>query len=120
MREGTEKMAFEEEEKRFAALDSRRKTSFLAWFAHGLTIAARGAYENGDSSVSALRAFNELLHTVTGQLGKCADGNTRRYPDDAFWAIVREQAGRTGYERDVQDAARHAFQNCSRSLAASR
>lgn len=50
-------------------LSERAKTVLLARLAHTLTICARNTYEAGTNRVlqpELLRAYNELLHRVTG------------------------------------------------------
>jgi hypothetical protein len=53
------------------SLSYEAKTAFLARMAHTLTICARGTYEIGTDNVlnpQILRAYNELLHQVTGSI----------------------------------------------------
>ncbi len=51
------------------SLSKAAKTALLARIAHALTVCARDTYEVGTENVlepQVLRAYNELLHRVTG------------------------------------------------------
>ena len=83
----------------------------LSSFAHQLTVCARQAYIEPDStkSVTKLQTFNELEHTVTGQLTHIvADQN--RYSDVDFVEIVFEKARAGGCLGEVEWAFGFALQ----------
>jgi hypothetical protein len=91
----------------FLAMPSDRKGKVLSLFAHNLTVCARSANlpEVGDGPARRrFRAFNELLHTVTGQLMHMTLGDVNRYPDDVFIDILLEKAQAERCERDLVQA----------------
>jgi hypothetical protein len=91
----------------FLAMPPHRQTHVLSLFAHNLTICGRSAYlpEIGDGPArTRLRAFNELLHTVTGQLMHMVLGDLNRYPDEVFIDILLETAQKEHCERDLVQA----------------
>jgi len=91
----------------FLATPPDRQARVLSLFAHNLTVCSRSAYlpEVGDGPARRrLRAFNELLHTVTGQLMHMVSGDLSRYPDDIFMDILLETAQKERCERDLVQA----------------
>src|SRR4030095_3762254 len=100
-------MTTEEIKTTFISMSMNRQIPVLALFAHNLTICARSAYlpEVPDGRARRrLRGFNEILHTVTGQLMHMVSGDSERYPDDTFINIVLESAQADHCERDVAQA----------------
>jgi hypothetical protein len=60
------------------SLSDAAKTALLARLANTLTICARHTYEVGTENVldgRTLRAYNELLHRVTGSMVSCLSGS---------------------------------------------
>jgi hypothetical protein len=51
-----------------------------------------------------LRAFNEILHTITGQLRHLIEGDLNRYPDDVLVDALFERAQQGNCEKDLVDA----------------
>jgi hypothetical protein len=91
----------------FLAMPPDRQIRVLTLLAHNLTVCARSAYlpEVGDATARRiLRAFNELLHTVTGQLMHIVSGDLNRYPDDVFMDILLETAQSERCEGDLAQA----------------
>jgi hypothetical protein len=86
-----------------SALPEAEKINFLSLLAHNLTVAARASYPGqieGTEVADRLRAFNEIQHTVTGQLLKVIANDARRYPDEDFINIIFEHAHDAGCEAD--------------------
>jgi hypothetical protein len=91
----------------FVGLQPDQQLRLLALLAHNLTVAARTAYPGQVAEhlvAGRLRAFNELLHTVTGHLRHLIDGDLNRYPDDVLIDALFERAQQGGCERDLVDA----------------
>ncbi len=58
-----------------------------------LTIGARTYYPvdtQPDIALNAMKIFNELQHSITGQILPLLDGSNKRYPDDVFITILVE------------------------------
>ena len=58
-----------------------------------LTIGARTYYSVDtqlDNALNAMEIFNELQHSITGQILQLLDGSNKRYPDDVFINILVE------------------------------
>jgi hypothetical protein len=69
------------------SLSDTTKTALLARLAHTLTICARHTYEIGTENVldsRTLRAYNELLHRVTGSMVSHLSGGER----DSLQSII--------------------------------
>ena len=91
----------------FVGLQPDQQLRVLALLAHNVTVAARTAYPAHMEEhlvTGKLRAFNELLHTITGQLRHLIDGDLNRYPDDLFIDALFERAQQGNCERDLVDA----------------
>jgi hypothetical protein len=87
-----------------SALPDAGKINFLSLLAHNLTVAARASYPGQVEETEVaerLRAFNEIQHTVTGQLLKLLANDARRYPDEDFINIISERARDAGCESDL-------------------
>jgi hypothetical protein len=73
------------------SLSSTAKTAFLARLAHTLTICARDTYEVGTENVldsRTLRAYNELLHRVSGSVVSHRSGS-EGYPLESIVEMIR-------------------------------
>lgn len=83
----------------------------LSSLAHQLTVCARQAYLEPDStkSLAQLHTFNELEHTVTGQLAHIIR-DQNRYSDIDFVEIVFERARAGSCLKDVEWAFAFALQ----------
>jgi hypothetical protein len=91
----------------FVGLQPDQQLRLLALLAHNVTVAARTAYPGQVEEhlvAGKLCAFNELLHTVTGQLRHLIEGDLNRYPDDLFIDALLERAQQGSCERDLVDA----------------
>lgn len=80
------------------------KTSLLSVLALEITIRARGAYpEETDEKIDPkkLVGFNEIQHTIMGQLVKMLVKDEARYPDDVFLDILYEKAEDSSCEKDL-------------------
>jgi hypothetical protein len=75
---------------RYEALDLHHQQVFLAKLGEWLTLVGRGYYDTEDG-VSELRAVNEAMHRVLGQLQRMLDSNKHRYPDDVFANVLVDQ-----------------------------
>jgi hypothetical protein len=91
----------------FVALPLDHKLRMLSILSHNLTICARSAYSSEvDDGLARkrLRAFNELLHLVTGHLMHILAHDSKRYPDDVFMSILFEEAEIGECEPDLVQA----------------
>jgi hypothetical protein len=91
----------------FLAMLPAKQVRVLSLFAHNLTICARSAYlaQFGDGPArKRLRAFNELLHTVTAHVAHMVKGDLKRYPDEVFMDILIETAQAESCESDLIQA----------------
>ena len=105
-------MTINEIKSSFSALSTNEQERVLSVLAHQLTVYARDAYEEigeGGEGAIKLRAFNEVLHNVTGQLAAMLRNNDKRYPDDVFIDIVFETAQEGRCEDDVIQAVAFVF-----------
>jgi hypothetical protein len=89
------------------------KTALLARIAHTLTICARDTYEIGTENVlgpQTLRAYNELLHQVTGSIVNRLAGS------EEFVESTMEMIRSFGNEQDRAEemnwALKYALQRC--------
>jgi hypothetical protein len=100
------------------SLPDAAKTAFLARIAHTLTICARETYEVGTENVlepQTLRAFNELLHVVTGSVV----GHLAESPGYSFQStieMVRSFGSNHGRTGEVNWALEHALQMTEKEL----
>jgi hypothetical protein len=88
----------------FVAMPSERKLRVLALWAHNLTVCARSTYSPevvDDVARKRLRTFNEILHTLTGQLLHLVSNDLGRYPDEVFIDILFEKAQSEGCEAEL-------------------
>ncbi len=106
----------------FGKVSDDTKPYLLSLLAHELTVYARGAYSGLTSDSEAtekLRVFNELQHTITGQLAQMLAGERdRRYPDDVFIDILYEQSRQADCEADLSCTFRRAFEYLSNNATA--
>ena len=87
-------MTYEEIKSRFSGLSTNRKIYLLIWLAHNITVSARMYYDEQPSlskNMSKLRIFNEILHTISSQIGHMLS-KSDRYPDETFIDIIFEKA----------------------------
>jgi hypothetical protein len=97
---------------RFLALEPDCKVPFLSTLGHNLTVCARSAYDGDlhlDEANKRLRGFNELLHTITGQLLKLVTEDSDRYPDDTFIDILFERGQNDQCETDLARSFEWSF-----------
>src|SRR5947209_1276391 len=100
-------MTAEQAKQALAEMSSQRQQFVLALWAHNLTTFARAAYPGPlpeSRSAAKLRTFNELQHTLTGQLMHLATGNRDRPREDVLVEILLEKAQEGGCERDLLQA----------------
>ena len=92
------------------SLSNHAKTVLLARLANTLTICARDTDEVGTDRVvqpELLRAYNELLHRVTGATLDQLLGN-EGYPLEVILEMMREFGDRNGRSGEMQWALRKA------------
>ena len=79
--------------KEFVRLGIESQILLLVKLADKLTLLARDTYGRGGevSDSKRLRAFNEALHRILGQLDCLLTANEQRYPDDVFANILLDQ-----------------------------
>ena len=91
----------------FLGLAEDQKILFLSFFAHEITISARGAYpeqvEQNDE-IGRLVTFNELQHNITSQMAHMLAKDEKRYPDQVFIDILFSKAGTGNCESDLVGA----------------
>jgi hypothetical protein len=100
-------MTREEAKAAFVPLQAEQRLRVLALLAHNVTVAARTAYPGQveDRLIAAkLRAFNEVLHTITGQLMHLLARDANGYPDDLFVDALFERAQQGNCGKDLADA----------------
>ena len=100
-------MTKDEAKSAFLAMPPRTKLRVLSLLAHNLTVCARSAYlpEVGDYLArKRLHAFNELLHTTTGQLMHTVVEDLNSYPDNVFMDTLFETAEMEDCEGDLLQA----------------
>src|SRR5437868_2340044 len=88
-------MTAEQAKQALAEMSSQRRQFVLTLWAHNLTTFARAAYPDllpEARSAAKLRAFNELQHTLTGQLMHLATDNRDRPAEDALLEVLLEKA----------------------------
>jgi len=83
----------------------------LSRLAHQLTVYARQAYIDPDAtkSLTMLRTFNELEHTVTGQLTHIV-ADQKRYSDSDFIDILFGTARTENCLKEVESALTFSLQ----------
>jgi hypothetical protein len=87
---------------------------FLSALALELTISTRSAYPRlVDEKVSLMKlmGFNEVQHTVAGQLTKMLAKDDARYPDGVFFDILFEKAKGSFCDEGLFTAIRFAFRH---------
>ena len=77
----------------YLALDKRGRELLLVKTSHWLTIVGRDTYDTKGDVVDGprLRAVNEALHKISGQLRQMISASDRRYPDTVFANIIMDQ-----------------------------
>jgi hypothetical protein len=100
-----------EVEMELSKLTHDQRIYFLSSLSHQLTICSRAAYDGPDAEESnrKLRAFNEISHTVTGQLTHLLADDHRWYQDDDLVGILFEKARNENCESDLIWALNFAF-----------
>ena len=91
----------------FAGMQPDQQLRILALVALNVTVAARTAYPGQVEErlvAGKLRAFNEVLHTIAGQLLHLIDEDSNRYPDDVFIDALFERAQHGDCASDLADA----------------
>ena len=72
-------------------LETKVKIEFLSNLIFFLTVGARDVPNNTDG-YKAYQGFNELIHSVSGQLVSLTGMTEDYYPADVFWNILFEHA----------------------------
>jgi hypothetical protein len=96
----------------FLDLPPTRQTQLLAQLALEWTVYARGAYPGQVDEREAARklpVFNEVEHTITGQLAHLVVGDLARYPDDVLIDILFEKAQQGGCAGELARAFEWSF-----------
>jgi hypothetical protein len=91
----------------FVGLPPHQQLRVLVLLALNVTVAARTAYPGQVEErlvAGKLRAFNEVLHTISGQLLHLISAEANRYPDDVFVDALFERAQQGDCGRDLVDA----------------
>ena len=85
------------------SLDKTQWLYVLSSLAHQLTVCARQSYHESDSgkALATLRTFNELEHTVTGQLAHIV-AVQKRYSDSDFVDIIFQKARSESCVKDLK------------------
>ena len=105
-------MTQEEVKQAFVGMQPEQQQRLLALLALNVTVAARTAYPGQVEEhlvAGKLRAFNEVLHTIAGQLLHLMDEDPNRYPDDVFLDALFERAQQGDCGRDLADAFAWSF-----------
>jgi hypothetical protein len=105
-------MTQEEVKQRFVGMQPDQQQRVLALLALNVTVAARTTYPGQVEERlvgGKLRAFNEVLHTIAGQLLHLIDEDSNRYPDDALIDTLFETAQQGDCARDLADAFAWSF-----------
>jgi hypothetical protein len=100
-------MTQEEAKQAFVGMQPDQQQRVLALLALNVTVAARTAYPGQVEErlvAGKLRAFNEVLHTIAGQLLHLIDEDSNRYPDDVLIDALFELAQQGDCGRDLADA----------------
>jgi hypothetical protein len=111
-------MIHEKVKQTFVGLQPEQQLRLLALLALNVTLAARTAYPGQVEEHlvgGKLRAFNEILHTITGQLLHLIEKDSNRYPDDVFVDGLFERARQGNCERDLADAFAWSYSATSSS-----
>src|SRR5436305_1788080 len=91
----------------FVAMQPDQQLRVLVLLAHNITIAARTAYPGQAEEqrvAGKLRALNEVLHTITGQLMHLIEEDPNRYSDDVFMDALFERAQQGECGSDLAEA----------------
>ena len=102
----------------FSILPLDKRINLLSALALELTISTRSAYPiqvKGEVDLTKLMGFNEVQHTVTGQLAKMLEKDDARYPDDVFFDILFEKAKSSFCDEALFTAIRFAFEHVGHS-----
>jgi hypothetical protein len=89
---------------RFLCLSQSQRRYVISSLAHLITVCARGAYareEQGQEVTKKLHGFNELQHTVTGQLTHLLADDGKWYSDVDFVSILFDKARNEGIEAEL-------------------
>jgi hypothetical protein len=96
------------------SLSDDEKIALLARIAHTLTICARDTYEVGTENVlnpQILRAYNELLHQVTGSIVSRLAGSEQSV--EPTIDMIRSFGIERNRVEEMNWALRYALQRCS-------
>jgi hypothetical protein len=109
----------------YSDLPPEQKTRLLSLLALNITVSARGSYPSQETendtdtvknSLAEVIGFNEIQHTVTGQLASMIDNDENRYPDDVFLAILLEKAQNSYCEKGLLSALKFSYNRLGISL----
>jgi len=97
----------------YADLPPGEQARFLTRLAWELTLVGREYYTPGTEELTdprALRAVNELQHSITQHVRALLENDARRYPDDVLVrGILDDTPDRSGLRRRVRDAFAAAY-----------
>lgn len=96
----------------FSSLSPAVKKYLLSSLAHQLTVCARASYPGQVQEHEAqkqLRIYNELQHTVTGQLTHLLADDNKWYEDADLISILFDKARMGNFENDLIWAFQFAF-----------
>jgi hypothetical protein len=97
----------------YLSLTSQEKMAFLTLLSFHVSEIARGSYPEakraGSSSVTKLRAYNEMLHTISKQLLAELQNRAIGYPPEVFWQVLQEDAQCGGCEAGLSWAVDKAL-----------
>jgi hypothetical protein len=105
-------MKKDEAKQAFVTIQAHQQQRILALLALNLTIAARAMYGcqiDEHQGAEKLCAFNELLHSISGQLVHLIDEDPGRYSDDALIDALYERAEQGNCVADLGDAFNWSF-----------
>jgi hypothetical protein len=66
-------------------------------------------------NLTNLMGFNEVHHTIPGQLAKMLAKDDARYPDDVFFDVLFEKAKSSFCDKDLFTPIRFAFEHVGHS-----
>jgi hypothetical protein len=92
---------------RFSAAE---KQHFLTAFIENMTIAVRDAYQlDPEAQATKLKAWNELLHRIVGNLREALRNSTNCFPDEVLFAMIRDTASDEPFRSQIEWAVRDAY-----------
>jgi hypothetical protein len=93
---------------RFSAAE---KQHFLTAFIENMTIEVRDAYQlDPEPQAAKLKAWNELLHRVVGNLREALRNSSNCFPDDVLFAMIRDTAPDEPFRSQIEWAIQNAYE----------